>query len=327
MNNLRKDQIIVIAVCVGLGFLIIFLIYYQFFTEEETIAVEQSAPIGAGAVPEIPVNPNDVFADKSRLEQAEAIRKQQEDNIADAKKEIDLQVFTFDQETPAPPSEAKEEPEVKPQKRQASVSRKRTSTPKPQPQQTQVVEQPKQEETYVDPDLVFADASFTDNTTENTTSSVFSNQEAQIPEGSVQISAVIQDEVTITDGSRVTVRIIEESTVNGQTIQRNSYVHTIARLRRRIELEVPPIRDASGSIIPGEFVIVDAADNLEGLYSQELLNTQLAQDQTSEMANEVANSQSNALVRSGIRALGTKKVKETKVTLKRNQPVYLIKTR
>lgn len=320
MKNLRKDQIIVLASVAGLFLLVIVMTYFKFFTTSET-TVKKEPP--ERSLPTIPENPEVTY--DTRIEHAEQIRRERErkKRIESVKSEIDLNVFnTGNSESEKKDNGPVEAPVSDPKPSLASSNtptttyapsnKKPTQTIKQAPKQ--VIEEPEEQ---LDPDLFFADPTFTDGN-QATTSDNVENEILQ-----VRIPAVIQDEVTVTNGGRVTIRTTEEVSINGKVIPRNTYIQTIARFGKRVKLEVPPINAKDGSVIAKSFIIIDANDNIEGIYSQELLDSEITRDQSQNIANELARESDNTLIRSGLRSISNKKIQETKIILKRNQPIYI----
>ena len=317
MNNLRKDQIIALASISGLFILLFFLVYFTYFTEKSEspkVAIKDNQDL-----PAVPETPNQIY--DSRVDQAEQLRRENEKRkrVQQAKTEIDLNVFTKN-ETPKPPVEQPvvetvvEQP--KPVQKTTTTQKKATKVraSKPPVQQTQAVQE------YVDPDLMFADGSFTDES--NTISYAPEPEEEDI--GDRMIPGVVQDQVSITNGGRVTIRTTKDVVINGKSISRNSYIQTVAKFTKsRVSFVVPPIQCDDGTFLTESFTLYDADDNQPGLYSQALLDSELQKDQANDVASELANSANNPLVRSGLKSVTSAKIKEQKITLKRNQQVYL----
>lgn len=320
MKNLRKDQIIVLASIGALFLLVIVMIYVKFFIPDETAVKKETHQ---RSLPTIPENPEVTY--DTRIEHAEQIRRERErkKRMESVKSEIDLNVFnTGNSESDKKDNGPVEAPVSDPKPSVTSNSTPATTyTPRnKKPAQTvkqapkEVIEEPEEQ---LDPDLFFADPTFTDGN-QVTSSNNVENEMVQI-----RIPAVVQDEVTVTNGGRVTIRTTEEVSINGKVIPRNTYIQTIARFGKRVRLEVPPINAKDGSVIAKSFIIIDANDNIEGIYSQELLDSEITRDQSQNIANELARESDNTLIRSGLRSISNKKIQETKITLKRNQPIYI----
>ncbi|MEQ8882702.1 MAG: conjugative transposon protein TraM [Fulvivirga sp.] len=320
MKNLRKDQIIVLASVAGLFLLVIVMTYFKFFTTSETAVKKEPRE---RSLPTIPENPEVTY--DTRIEHAEQIRRERErkKRIESVKSEIDLNVFNTGNSESEKKDNGPVEAPVSDPKPSLASSNTPTTTYAPsnkKPTQTikqgpkQVIEEPEEQ---LDPDLFFADPTFTDGNQATT----LDNVENEILQ--VRIPAVIQDEVTVTNGGRVTIRTTEEASINGKVIPRNTYIQTIARFGKRVKLEVPPINAKDGSVIAKSFIIIDANDNIEGIYSQELLDSEITRDQSQNIANELARESDNTLIRSGLRSISNKKIQETKIILKRNQPIYI----
>ncbi|MEQ8580063.1 MAG: conjugative transposon protein TraM [Balneola sp.] len=321
MNNLRKDQIIVLASLGGLFTLVIILTYVRFFMDDGEVVEENSS---ISILPTAPDNPEIVY--DTRIERAEEIRREEErkKRIENAKSEIDLNVFksrdsekSESEETTSPLEVPESETEEKVVKQRSitysQTTEKRTTTKVSDAikEESVQINQPE-----IDPDLYFADPTFTTSNNQQEKSNSETNSEIRIP-------AVIQDDVTVTNGGRVTIRTTDQVSVNGHTIPKNTYIQTIARFGRRLNLEVPPITADDGIVINEKLVVIDANDNNEGIYSQELIDSEITRDQTQNIANELARESSNSLVRSGLRSISNKKVQEVKVTLRRNQPIFI----
>ncbi|MDZ7664617.1 MAG: conjugative transposon protein TraM [Desulfotignum sp.] len=63
------------------------------------------------------------------------------------------------------------------------------------------------------------------------------------------IPAVIQDEITITQGSPVTIRITKDIEINGKIIPKNTFLQPIAQFTRKSDYLTMPIKFKDGTYL------------------------------------------------------------------------------
>lgn len=145
------------------------------------------------------------------------------------------------------------------------------------------------------------------------------------------INAVVHETQTVTNGSIVKLRLLNDVYVNGQLIQCDSYIHGVAQISgERLTIEIPGIRYGS-AVFPVKLSVFDL-DGLAGIYVPGAISREVTKesgDRTLQSLGLATFDQSlkAQAVTAGIEAGKTflsRKVKLVKVTLKAGYKVLLV---
>lgn len=325
MNSENIHRIYIVAgILLLLTIGIIWTVYN--FSDDENNSSQTNNDFNS--LPEIPQDQDNNFTTKTDQIEAEK-RKQRQKELKEAQQnQINLNIFDVDTS-----SDDQEETLTVPQEdNNLKVPEKKVLTPKPkrklsanqpvhkkEPEPQQKTKEPEP----LDDDLIFASKSFSSNNKSNNAKDQAKTNNTK-NDIRFNIPAVIQDEVTITQGSRVTIRITEDTKINGKIVPKNTFLQPIARFtRNRIILTMPPIKCKDGSYLNKKTAAYDGTDEMLGLYSKELLENRAAQETADDALNEAANEVNNGLIRGAIKSFGNNKVRENSITLRSNHPIII----
>ena len=144
------------------------------------------------------------------------------------------------------------------------------------------------------------------------------------------IKAEVYETVTVLDGNRVKLRLLEACKVNGKQISGNTFIYGTCRVKNeRLDIHVAQLPVGDG-FLPVDLSIHDL-DGLEGLYVPDNAARKVAKDvggstNTSSLFGVTANPLAYAGVRAADKTAQSllKMVRLKKVTIKKNTLVYLI---
>lgn len=146
----------------------------------------------------------------------------------------------------------------------------------------------------------------------------------------VLIKAEIYETVTVLNGNRVKLRLLEDTWINAQKIPRNTFIYGICKIKNErllIEITQMPVQE---NFVPVKLAIYDL-DGLEGLYVPDNAARKVYQEVgASTNTSSLMGVTNNPLTYTGIRAADRaaqtmlKRVRLKKVTVKKNTLVYII---
>ncbi|HNP94273.1 MAG TPA: conjugative transposon protein TraM [Cyclobacteriaceae bacterium] len=309
---LQKHQIGIVA---SLGGLVLIAVVYGIFAfssqskSEDTFETRQAA---STRLPTVPVAPTEEFSSKLEQTQDELDRRKKAELEGNNKREIDLDIFkdradppmVVTEQTPAPsPIQIK-----RPSSNTTSTSRKKDSEPP-------TVD----DENQIDPDLKFASGNSRLNKGEV-------EQTVADKKETFELHAVVHDQVTVTQGTRITLRTTKDFTYQGKTIPANTFLPAIVTFNNlRVILSIPPVPFADGTLYQDKLNAYDGNDLVAGLYAKELLENKGSQNTAGEIIDQSSGDVPSQAARSAIRNLARGKVREQSVVLRSNHPVIIKK--
>lgn len=164
---------------------------------------------------------------------------------------------------------------------------------------------------------------------EKTGSSGFNKNE----ESGSSIRAEIYETTTVLDGTRVKLRLLEDTRINGNKVPKNTFVYGICKVkneRLHIEISQMPVGE---NFLPVKLAIHDL-DGMPGLYVPDNVARKVTQEvgagtNTSSMLGVTSNPLTYAGIRAADRTVQTllKRGRLKKVTLRKNTLVYLINSK
>lgn len=317
---MEKHQIGIIAGFVVAVLLMVALAVYSFSgdSEETTVPVVKADPYAE--LPEIPSEESQSY--DTRVEEFKDDRdKEKMAQYQQKNGEIDLDLFGLEKEEEpvqeAMPIDKEESPPKATVKRKPSAKKTETKPEEPQP-----VELAK-EEPKGDPDLIFSSNSFR---TKGQVSEPVKDapKKASVTAAAVKIKCVVHNEVTVSNGSRITLRTVEEFRYGSKTIPRNTYLYATVRYDQfRAKLELAPISFPDGSTLEKPVVAFDGNDLEEGIYARELLENKASKTTAGEAINEVNDNINSGLVRTVVKSFAQEKVREPEIHIYRNHPILI----
>ena len=152
-------------------------------------------------------------------------------------------------------------------------------------------------------------------------------------ESGSSIRAEIYETTTVLDGTRVKLRLLDDTRINGNKVPKNTFVYGICKVkneRLHIEISQMPVGE---NFLPVKLAIHDL-DGLPGLYVPDNVARKVTQEvgagtNTSSMLGVTGNPLTYAGIRAADRTaqILLKRVRLKKVTLRKNTLVYLINSK
>jgi conjugative transposon TraM protein len=147
------------------------------------------------------------------------------------------------------------------------------------------------------------------------------------------IRAEIYETTTVLDGTRVKLRLLEDTRINGNKVPKNTFIYGICKVKNeRLHIDITQI-PVGEAFLPVKLVIHDL-DGMPGLYVPDNVARKVTQEvgaatNTSSMLGVTGNPLTYAGIRAADRTAQTliKRVRLKKVTLRKNTLVYLINSK
>lgn len=306
---LQKHQIGIVAALGGLVLIAVVYGIYAFSSQSEPQDTFHARQDASTRLPTVPVAPTEEFSSKLEQTQNELDRKKRAEQERNNKREIDLDIFKD-----RPTVVTEKTPESTPVQIKRPSSSTKSTAGKKDPDPPTVVE-----ENQMDPDLKFASGNSTLNRGEV---EISTTDKKEI----FELHAVVHDQVTVTQGTRITLRTTKDFIYQGKTIPANTFLPAIVTFNNlRVILSIPPVPFSDGTLYQDKLNAYDGNDLVAGLYAKELLENKGSQNTAGEIIDQSSGDVRSQAARSAIRNLARGKVREQSVVLRSNHPVIIKK--
>jgi hypothetical protein len=330
---MKPHQIGIVVGFIALLVLGIIITYYRMSDGDTEEIAKENVSNPSTQLPSVPKPKDEGFSSKLNEVEQQQDLKQDLERKERLKSEIDLDILDVEdekQQEQSSPISLSSEPvkaeKTAPKTKKSASVKKRDSEVKPKKQNISANTEPVKVETVqevpkkeIDPDLQFSSNDF------STGSRRASNETVKKEPGKVYIPAVVHQQVTATQGSRVTLRTTEEIKYDGKVIPKNTILYATVRFNDyRVQLSLPPITFRDGSYLLKKVYTYDGNDLEKGLYARELLENEAASETAGEVVDNVNNEIPSGVVRTATKALAKGRIKEKSVTLRMNHPVIIM---
>jgi len=140
----------------------------------------------------------------------------------------------------------------------------------------------------------------------------------------ILIHAVVHDQVTVSQGERVTLRTTEDFNHGENVLPKNSFLHAMVRFsNNRVQLALPSIQFSNGTILQHPLEAYDGNDNNLGLYAPKLMENTSMNEAVSHLVSEVETQVPNSVISDLVGRVGKRKLRENEIPLRRNHPIIL----